>query len=572
MSANAGTIDSGIHSVDKHPKGLAVLFATEMWERFSFYSMLALFTLYLRDPTEGFGWTASEATSLYSNYLMFVYASPLIGGLIADKITGYRKAVMIGGFFFMAGHGLLSIPALWAVYAALTCLVIGNGFFKPNVSTMVGNLYPEGSHLKDRAYNIFYMGINVGAFLAPIVMEIVRQNFGFHPAFAVAAFGMVLSVGILWYFKSLVQAADNKNAIIVGEHVIENIAAVRDPQQAADTAATATDAPPHGISDQHEGDQKGSGGDAGRSDRMNAVPNWKRIMALIVIFIIVIVFWMVFHQNGSTLTYFADDNTNWNVTGTISNSINAFWVLALTFPLVWFWGYLDRRGKEPATPTKMAIGMTLTGLSFLVLWYGATIGESMTKSADQLSVGEFRINERVLTNLGQSGVSKDVLDKIQNAKAADGKNTVFGVKFSPKADEATKVTTSGEQQLLAAVNAASPGAGDANKAAILQNAYLFRVSPFWLILAYGIVTLGELMLSPMGLSLVSKVAPISIRGLMMGGWFVATAIGNKLTQIGIYWDIWLQSTFFLVLACMALVMAVVLAILLKPLKKAMPGV
>jgi POT family proton-dependent oligopeptide transporter len=106
----------------------------------------------------------------------------------------------------------------------------------------------------------------------------------------------------------------------------------------------------------------------------------------------------------------------------------------------------------------------------------------------------------------------------------------------------------------------------------LQNSYLFRVSPLWLIIAYGIVTLGELMLSPMGLSLVSKVAPINVRGLMMGGWFVATAIGNKLTQIGVFWDIWLQSTFFLVLACMALVMAVVLAILLKPLKRAMPGV
>ncbi len=561
MSANAGTFNNAAvnGNTQRHPSGLYVLFATEMWERFSFYSMLALFTLYLRDPAEGFGWTASEATSLYSNYLMFVYASPLIGGLIADKITGYRKAVMIGGFFFMAGHGLLSIPALWAVYAALTCLVIGNGFFKPNVSTMVGNLYPEGSHLKDRAYNIFYMGINAGAFLAPIVMEIVRANFGFHPAFAVAAFGMVISVGILWYFKSLVESADRKPG--------------DDAEQLADTAATATDAPPHGISDQDEGGhQKGAGGDAGRSARMDAVPNWKRVMALIVIFIIVIVFWMVFHQNGSTLTYFADDNTNWNVTGTIANSINAFWVLTLTFPLVWFWGWLDRRGKEPSTPTKMAFGMTLTGLSFLVLWYGATIGESMTKSTDQLAAGEFRINERVLTNLGNSGVSQDVLNKIQNAKAADGKNSVFGVKFAPKTDEATKVATSGEQQLIAAVNAASPGAGDTNRAAILQNAYLFRVSPFWLIFAYAIVTLGELMLSPMGLSLVSKVAPIGIRGLMMGGWFVATAIGNKLTQIGIYWDIWLQSTFFLVLACMALVMAVVLAILLKPLKKAMPGV
>src|SRR5688500_19975643 len=141
---------------------------------------------------------------------MFVYASPLVGGIIAVCKLGYRRAVMLGRFFFMAGHALLSIRSMTAVAAALTCLVIGNGFFKPNVSTMVGNLYPEGSHLKDRAYNIFYMGINIGAFAAPIVMEIVKQNFGFHPAFAVAAFGMVLSVGILWYFKNLVLVADKK--------------------------------------------------------------------------------------------------------------------------------------------------------------------------------------------------------------------------------------------------------------------------------------------------------------------------------------------------------------------------
>lgn len=562
MSANPDAIGGNVHAESgKHPKGLYVLFATEMWERFSFYSMLALFTLYLRDPTEGFGWTASEATSLYANYLMFVYASPLIGGLIADKITGYRKAVMIGGFFFMAGHGLLSIAALWAVYAALTCLVIGNGFFKPNVSTMVGNLYPEGSHLKDRAYNIFYMGINVGAFLAPIVMEIVRANFGFHPAFAVAAFGMVISVAILWYWKGLVLHADRRPGSADAAPVD-----VRDANQAADSAATATDAPPHGISDQDEGRNKGAGGDAGRQSLMDSVSTGKRVGALIVIFLIVIVFWMVFHQNGSTLTYFADDNTDWNVTGTISNSINAFWVLALTFPLVWFWGWLDRKGKEPATPTKMAFGMTLTGLSFLVLWLGASTGEQAVKTPEQLAGGSFRINERVLTNLGAGGVSPDAITRIKDAKAPDGKNSIFGVKFEPKDG------VSGEQQLLNAVNTVSPGAGNVHRDAILQNSFLFRVSPFWLILAYGIVTLGELMLSPMGLSLVSKVAPIGIRGLMMGGWFVATAIGNKLTQIGIYWDIWLQSSFFLVLACMALFMAIVLALLLKPLKKAMPGV
>ena len=584
ISATAGGSMTSVNAdLDKHPRGLYVLFGTEMWERFSFYSMLALFTLYLRDPKEGFGWTASEATWLYSTYLMFVYLSPLVGGFIADRFTGYRKAVMIGGFFFMAGHGILSISSIWAVYVALTCLVIGNGFFKPNVSTMVGNLYPEGSPLKDRAYNIFYMGINVGAALAPIVMEVVKQKYGFHPAFAVAAFGMVISVGILWYFRSLVESADRKNTLVGGDHTIK--AVEHTDNQTADAAATTTDVPPHNISHQDEATRL-----------MNSVPDRKRIMALVVIFAIVIVFWMVFHQNGSTLTYFADDNTEWNVSGTLSNSINAIWILILTFPLVAFWGFLARRGKEPSTPTKMAIGMTLTGLSFLVLWYGAQTGENTTRTADQIAAGSFRINERVATNLASNGVSKEAVDGLMSAKSTDGKNLIDGVKFSPATVDTSKevsednkkllslvgkdnlitsgqkVVISGGEQLIANINKVSPGLGDANRDKFLQSSHLFRVSPFWLIFAYMVVTLGELMLSPMGLSLVSKVAPISKRGLLMGGWFVATAIGNKLTQIGVYWDIWLQSSFFLVLACMALFMAVVLFFLLKPLKKAMPGV
>jgi POT family proton-dependent oligopeptide transporter len=556
MSANVGTMDNAVTGdLNKHPRGLYVLFGTEMWERFSFYSMLALFTLYLRDPAQGFGWTATEATSLYANYLMFVYASPLIGGLIADKITGYRKAVMIGGVFFMAGHGLLSIPALWAVYLALTCLVIGNGFFKPNVSTMVGNLYPEGSHLKDRAYNIFYMGINVGAWIAPIVMEIVKHYFGFHVAFAVAAFGMLISVGILWFFKNDVENRA-KNPL-------------RDADQAADTAATAVDAPPHGISDQ---DTAHAAKARDKSALMDAVPDSKRIMALIVIFIIVIVFWMVFHQNGSTLTYWADDNTAWSVSGTISNSINPFWIIVLTFPLVWFWGFLDKRGKEPSTPTKMAIGMTLTGLSFFVLYFAAIQGENYKPTAADISSGSFRINERVVKNLAADGVPQAVLDKIMAAKDKDDKNVVNDVKFAAHEDETTKAKLTGEQSLITAIDSVAPGEGTKNKDKFLARSYIFQVSPFWLLLAYAIISLGELMLSPMGLSLVSKVAPIRMRGLLMGGWFVATAIGNKLTMIGIYWSIWYQSSFFIVLGSMALVMAVVLFLLLKPLKKAMPGV
>ena len=160
---------------DKHPRGLYVLAAAEMWERFSFYTMLALFTLYLQDRGEGFGWTAAQATTLRANYLLFVFFSPLIGGWLADRKLGYRRAVMIGGAFFVAGHILLAVRSIPVMYAALLCLVIGNGFFKPNVSTIVGNLYPKGSHLRDRAYNIFYMCFNLGAALGPIVVEYVHD-------------------------------------------------------------------------------------------------------------------------------------------------------------------------------------------------------------------------------------------------------------------------------------------------------------------------------------------------------------------------------------------------------------
>jgi POT family proton-dependent oligopeptide transporter len=445
----------------KHPPGLYVLFFTEMWERFGFYSMLSMFVLYLRNNQQGFGWTVEQAADLYSNYMMYVYASPLIGGWIADRKLGYRNAVLLGGFIFMVGYFLFSVHSITAVYAALTCLVIGNGFFKPNVSTMVGHLYPEGSPLKDRAYNIFYMGINIGALLAPINAGLMVNYFGYPAAFAIAGFGMIFSILILWSFRRHVEA----------------------PRPAMEPA----------------GRSPGAGGTpqgGSRPSAIEAVPDSQRIGALLVIFLIVIVFWMVFNQNGSTLTLWATDNTNWStfgfssdenqdVAGIISNAINPFWVIALTFPLVWFWGWLDKKGLEPSTPTKMALGMLLLGMSFYVLYFAATTGEA-------------------------------------------------------------SVTVS--------------------------NRYDFRVSPAWLILSYAIATLGELMLSPMGLSLVSKVAPVRLRGLMMGGWFVATAIGGKLTVIGRYWTDWWHSNFFALLGGMALVMAAVLFVLLKPLGKAMPGV
>ena len=528
---------------DRHPKGLYVLFFTEMWERFGFYSMAAMFTLYLRNEKEGFSWTAEQATSLWANYLMFVYAAPLIGGWIADKKLGYLNCVLIGGVIFMGGYFLLAIRELWAVYLALFCLVVGNGFFKPNVSAMVGHQYPEGSKLKDRAYNIFYMGINIGALLAPINAEIWVNKIGFNNAFAIAGFGMIISVAILWSFKHLVEGGGPRSL----------------PQRAESAspgAATPEAAAPEGPTPAAPK----------KVNPIDLVPEGRRITALIVIFAIVIVFWMVFHQNGSTLTYWADDNTDWNVSGIIANAINPFWVVTLSFPVVWMWGWLNRRNLEPSTPAKMMLGMFLVGVSFALLYFVARAGETQAVTSEMLAAGDFRVIDRSLTNLEAEGVPKEVREKLQK-KDENGKFIVKGHKF------ATDEKSTGQAKLTEALGKVLTAEEvQSYGPAIEKQAYLFKMSPLWLILAYAIVTLAELMLSPMGLSLVSKVAPVHLRGLMMGGWFLATAIGNKLTAIGVFWEIWRQSTFFIVLAAMAAFMGLVLLLLLRPLKKAMPGV
>lgn len=466
-TANAGSqVDSAgpRPGVDRHPVGLYILFATEMWERYGFYTILAVMTLYLQDKTQGFGWSKDQATRLWANNLMLVYLTPFVGGWIADRFIGYRRSILIGGAVFVAGYLLLGTGSIGLFYLALALIYVGNGFFKPNISTMVGNLYPAGSPLRDSAYNIFYMGINVGAFAAPIVAEVLRQKYGFRAAFFAAGIGMALGTVIFAFCYRLLRLAERY-----------------EPAEDARPIELAEDLLP-----------------TPEKSTIEQVPTWKRISALLVIYAIVIVFWMVFHQNGSTMTYWANDNTDWtasrvtpiliqistlnlidgsNVSGVISNAINPFWIIVLSMPLVRFWRWLNSKGLEPSTPAKIALGMILTSMAFLILALGGIMG-------------------------GDTG----------------------------------------------------------------------RVSPWWIIGAYFVISLGELMLSPMGLSLVSKVAPPQMRGLMMGGWFVATALGNKLTQIGEYWTVWSHSKFWLVLASMSFGMALVLLALLKPLKRAMPGV
>jgi proton-dependent oligopeptide transporter, POT family len=476
---------------ERHPVGLYVLFGTEMWERFGFYTAAAILTLYLQRG--GFGWSKTDATRLWANYLMFVYASPLIGGWLADRFLGYRRSVLIGGCLFIAGYSLLAMGSIESFYVALMLVFCGNGFFKPNISTMVGNLYPQGSPLKDSAYSIFYMGINIGALMAPIVAEGILQlvagkdiieaaksngvqaltteqaaalRSGYLGGFYAAAAGMTLGTIMFAILYRKLASVERRHAPV---------------DHSADELAVTEDIPP-----------------LDEGSAIDKVPERARITALLIIYGIVVVFWMVFHQNGSTMTYWADENTNWKVSGTISNAINPFWIVVLSLPLVKFWSWLRSKGLEPSTPTKMALGMFLTALAFFILFVAAKTG------GDQ----EF------VTQNGQY-----VLD-------------------------------------------------DKGEFKMIQH----RVSPVWLISAYAVISLGELLLSPMGLSLVSKVAPVRMRGLLMGGWFVATAVGNKLTAIGTLWTKWYHSSFWLLCSLCALFMGFVLLALLRSLKRAMPGV
>jgi proton-dependent oligopeptide transporter, POT family len=513
-------------TTEKHPRGLYVLFGTEMWERYSFYTVGAMLSLYLRDTTDGFGFSNARSASVVSTYNMFIYFTPLIGGLIADRLTGFRKAIMIGGVSFMIGHALLAVPDnLLICYLALTFLVIGNGFFKPNVSSMVGNLYREGSHLKDKAYLIFYMGINVGALLAPLVANFVQPRWGFHPAFFMGAIGMVISLIVFGINQKWVRHADRK----------ESQGTIAQQQAVAVTE----DLPP-----------------TPEALAMGAVPEWKRIMALIVIFVIVIVFWMVFHQNSISLTWWAEDHSR-SLPGILSFGINPLFIIILSTPLAAFWSWLDRRNMEPSTPMKMMIGMVLTGLSFVILYFAANAG-GFNKPVFPVVKAEggqtwVAISPEARAHLGITTPPT----KIEVLR--DGK---------PVAGDAWNVPLTGGETV--AVGEFVRFEGESNGQVMV--APTARVSAAWLIIAYFVLSLGELMLSPMGLSLVSKVAPIRMRGLMMGGWFAATAIGNKLTGVAGFWDLWSHSFFFILLAGMALTMAVVLLVLMRPLKKAMPGV
>jgi POT family proton-dependent oligopeptide transporter len=336
-----------------HPVGLYFLFFTEMWERFSYYGMRALLVLYMvnhliRSAQSGeshvFGFAALQhgletvfgamaiqplASQIYGIYTALVYFTPIFGGMLADRVLGQRKTVIVGAILMAIGHFLMAAESMF--FLALFVLILGNGCFKPNLATQIGSLYPVGDPRRDRAYTVYYAGVNLGAFLSPLVCGTLGQVYGWHYGFGAAGVGMV--IGLVLY--------------LVGQPYLPVDHLTR--AKATHTAKT--------------------------KSRLTAA-EWKAILGLIVLCALNAIFWGVFEQQGNTVQLFADQNVNWHVFGrqlpsTWFQSVDPMFTLLLTPFLNIFWVWQSRRGKEPGSVIKMTMGCTLLGISFVPLIYVA---------------------------------------------------------------------------------------------------------------------------------------------------------------------------------------------------------
>ena len=371
-----------------HPVGLFVLFFTEMWERFSYYGMRALLVLYLTKyliaSTESgnyvFGFAPLRhllesmhgpltvqplSSHIYGLYTAFVYLTPFFGGLIADRYWGQRRTVYVGGVLMAIGHFLMAMESAFLI--ALLFLIVGNGCFKPNVSTQVGSLYPPGDSRRDSAFTIFYMGVNLGAVLSPLVCGTLGQVYGWHYGFGAAGVGMV--VGLAFYAWGQKYLAEDKIHLDEDAHVQE--APLTQPEK-------------------------------------------KAIWGLVALAALNIVFWAVYEQQGNTIQIFADSNTDWHIFGfempsTWFQSVNPLFIFIMGPVVIWFWGLQSKWKKETGSVAKMAIGCVLLGLSFLVMMF-VTKGLGATDKISfmwlVLTTFIFTVGELYLSPVGLSLVTK----------------------------------------------------------------------------------------------------------------------------------------------------------------------
>lgn len=558
----------------QHPKGLWFLFATEMWERFGYYLMLGIFSLYMLDGWNngGMGFSPEKKSDIYGTYLGLVYLTPFIGGLLADRVLGYRRSIIMGGLSMAAGYFLLSVHDMTSFYLGLFFIIMGNGFFKPNISTLVGNLYSTDDlkDKKDSGYNIFYMGINIGAFVCNFVAAYMRINFGWGYAFAAAGVGMLLGVLIF----------------LTGTKHIKHVDVVK-PLEEGDMSTlkilSYTLLPMFGfgvLGYLIPGNILGT--DTNDAFIFGCVPVigffiylWfkssgmekRAIGALLAVFSCVILFFAVFHQNGDALTIWAEDYTDREMPESVATIATKF-DMAQTVEnndivqlddADFNAKIAEMRAQEQAMPE-------------------TTDAETEAKKAFAKEISGYVASRKYFSNLATDKVPANGKDlKLFSTELYQSINPFWVVLLTPvlvgvwgflrKRKKEPSTPTKIAIGLVITALSALVMVG----AVYATNDLSMKASSWWLIVSYAVITLGELCLSPMGLSLVSKLSPPRITALMMGGFFLSISVGNKLAgMLSSLWEtIEEKENFFFLNFALVLGAALMLFLMLKWLNKVM---
>lgn len=510
-----------------HPPSLFILFFTEMWERFSYYGMRALLVLFLISSLSegGWGWERKEALQLYGIYTGLVYLTPIFGGLIADKLLGFRKAVMLGALIMTIGHACMALESSSFFYIGLGCLIIGNGLFKPNISSIVGQLYTNHPEKKDAAYTIFYMGINAGAFLGILLCGYIGEKIDWGYGFGLA--GIFMLFGLLQFsfaqkiFGTIGLSPKQKKRIDADAvNYAENSAFQKPMAQEPEPLA------PHIVRD--------------------------RIIVIGVFAFFTIFFWWAFEQAGGSMTVFAEDYTNRALSGNSATTFKIINTLLTVVPMIILTVVLANLFKK--TFARYSLSNIFLGTSFVIIW-GIIIW---------MLLREFKADA---TEVPASWFG--ILNSFFIIALAPLFSRMWESRFNPSGPVKFAMGL-----ILMGLGFAILAYGGST---IEQGAKIASVSMVWLILAYFVHTLGELCISPVGLSYVSKLAPVKLVGLMFGIWFIANFIANYTAGLtGSFIDDittkYSISVFFLIFTFIPIAAGIVMLSLNKMLKKKMHGI
>ncbi|MBM1104689.1 peptide MFS transporter [Aurantibacter crassamenti] len=498
------TTDKPVHKKELfgHPVGLYVLFFTEMWERFSYYGMRALLTLYMtaqtleNDPQSGLGWTTTEALALYGWYTMLVYLMSIPGGFIADRYIGQKKAVTIGAILLTFGHAVLAIDAIWAYYTGLGLVILGVGMLKPNISTMVGGLYKPNDIRRDKGFSIFYVGINLGSFTASLSVGLVAAIYGWHAGFGLAGIGMALGLFVYLYGQRFLVHVGNEPTSVDKSNDI-SLATLfsqlfKSPLQLGIVLVMLAYAVYAGFT--YEGPDNWGFGILFIAlslitgimmmiyKNLNGQIEKDRYVVLLISLFMVVVFWGCFEQMGGLMNLYAEEKTNRMIMGmevpaALFQAANAGFIILLAVFIANIWAKRKLKGKEASSLFKMATGVVIMGVGFVYMVFASLQYEANGSSA-----------------------------------------------------------------------------------------------MYWLVLAYLFHTIGELCLSPVSLSFFTKLAPARYMALMMGVYWAATGLGNKVAGvIGEYSVQAGELKIFGGLFIFAVLFGLLIILLLKPLKRLTHG-